>query len=412
MEKVLSNFKTFIKGEKVKTILPPLMAILAGLLVGFLTLVLFNPTKSLDGFLTLLTGGFSSQKAFAKTLSISAPLILTGLSVGIAYKCGLFNIGAAGQFVFGGFGALLAGIVWGWPWFACLFVAAIFGLLVGAIPGILKAYLNVNEVITTIMVNWITLYLVIVLIGNLPKMHAADISLKGETAKLKDVNVSALLPDWGLADIMSEKSMSIAFFIAIFIAIIVYIVVKKTTFGFKLTACGFNKHASQYAGINSKKYIVYVMLIAGTLSGIGGGLFYLQGAEIYKFGEAILPSQGFDGIAVALLGANNPMGIIFSSFFISYLKVGGSKLQPDFLSENIDMIISIILYFSALSLFFKNLLDRKKKREATLLREKQLESEKTLKFGVTDVDKLIDIETEEDLGNKEIKQSDKLKEVK
>ncbi|MBE9562307.1 MAG: ABC transporter permease, partial [Proteobacteria bacterium] len=345
MEKFLNNFKKIIGGEKVKGILPPLMAIIAGLLVGFVTLILFNPSESLSGFSTLLTGGFSSQKAFAKTLSTAAPLILTGLSVGIAYKCGLFNIGAAGQFLFGGFAALLAGLVWGWPWYACLLVAAVAGLIIGSIPGILKAYLNVNEVITTIMLNWITLYLVIVLVGNFRTMWASDVALKGETAKLKDVNVSGILPDWGLVDLMSEKSMSIAIIIAIIIAVVLYVIIKKTTFGFKLTACGFNKHASQYAGINSKKYIVYVMLIAGALSGIGGGLFYLQGRVILNYGTASLPSQGFDGIAVALLGANNPIGIIFSAFFISYLKVGGSKMQPEFLSENIDMIISIILYF-------------------------------------------------------------------
>ena len=388
IKKLLGSIKKLFSSEKSKALLPPLMAIAAGLLVGLITLIIFNPGEAFSGFGTLLTGGLGSKKDIAKVLATTAPLLMTGLSVGIAYKCGLFNIGAAGQFLFGGFASLLAGLVWGWPWYLCLLLAAVAGLIIGAIPGILKAYLNVNEVITTIMLNWITLYSVIVLVGNIKPMWHNSPAYKGKTEYLSQINKGAILPDWGLQNLMNEKGMSIAIFIAIVIAIVLFIVIKKTTFGFKLTSCGFNKHASQYAGIESKKYIVYVMLIAGALSGIGGGLFYLQGRVIMNYGIAMLPTEGFDGIAIALLGANNPIGIIFSSIFISFLKVGGSKMQPEFLSENIDMIISIILYFSALSLFFKNIIDRKKRREETEKRDKQLSDEKDKQFGTSEDESL------------------------
>lgn len=338
-----------------------LFAILVGLVVGLIILLISNPSQAFSGFLTILTGGFSDMKNVGQVLYYATPLIMTGLSVGFGKKTGLFNIGASGQFIVGAFAAVFVGVKFTFlpgPIHVtlCLIAAIVFGGLWGFVPGILKAKANVNEVISCIMMNYIGMYMVNFLV----KEYIFD-SLKNQSQRIAD---SAVLPQMGLNKIFSSgnsaSSVTIGIFLCIIIALLIYILLDKTTLGFELKACGLNKYASQYAGINENGNIVLSMVIAGALAGLGGAFLYLtaagKGIEVVD----VLAPEGFQGIPVALLGMNNPIGIIFSGLLISYLKVGGFMMQlHNFSPEVIDIIIAIIIYFSAFSLLVKLYLTKK-----------------------------------------------------
>ena len=289
-------------------------------------------------------------------LANAAPLVMTGLSVGFAFKTGLFNIGAAGQYTLGAFGALYCAIVLQLPWYLCLLAAMIFGALWGAIPGIFKAYLNINEVITAIMFNWIGLYMVNDIMYGKGKSVMYDLTTT-KTYSLRKVAPQSMIPSCGMSDLFGKlQSVTIAIFIAIFFAIVIYIVLNKTTFGYELRACGFNKNAAKYAGINDKRNIILSMMIAGALAGVGAGLYYLSTvAEWNPQVSTALPAMGFNGISAALLACSNPIGTIFSSLFISYITVGGTKLSTQYYTKEIaDVITALIIYLCAFSLLFKN----------------------------------------------------------
>ncbi|MEG2701314.1 MAG: ABC transporter permease, partial [Clostridia bacterium] len=319
------------------------------------------------GFGRIITTGATDIEKFAKVLYQSAPLMLCGLSVAFAFKTGLFNIGASGQYTVGAFCALTAAIQLQLPWYAGLLVAMIGGAIWGAIPGICKALFNVNEVITSIMFNWIGMYLVNMMIVNMPMMLAnawGKSSIKDRTAALKDANPSAILPKLGLNELMNSSYINSGIFIAGGVAIIIWVVLQKTTFGFELKACGYNRNASRYAGINAKRNIILSMVIAGALSGLAGGVYYLSGTGQYTLVKNLL-SMGFNGIPVALLASSHPLGVIFSALFISYIQVGGDALQPYFIKENIDIIIASIIYLSAFALLMKELISKLILRKST-----------------------------------------------
>ncbi len=329
-------------------------AIGIGLIFGLILLVIFKADKSLYGFSQILLTGFGSSAKFAKVLYQAAPLIMTGLSVGFAFKTGLFNIGASGQYMLGMFMALYSGIVWQFPWYLALVMAMIGGALWGAMPGIFKAFFNVNEVITSIMFNWIGLFAVNVFFANTPVVLADyyGASNPDRTANMEAANKAAIIPKWGLDSLFDSTYMNISIFMAVLLAIVIYYILNRTTFGYELKACGFNRNASVYAGINAKRNIVLSMVIAGALSGFGGGLYFLSGTAQYTI-EKLLAAMGFNGIPVALLATSNPLGIIFSALFISYIQVGGEAMQPEFAKEIVDIIISVIIYLSAFALLLK-----------------------------------------------------------
>ncbi len=341
--------------QAVTSLLASLLSITVGLLVGLGLLTILNAPYALSGFGKILTTGVASTEKLAKTLYQAMPMMLCGLSVAFAFKTGLFNIGAAGQYTMGAFCALTAAIALQQPWYVALLCAIVGGAILGAVPGICKALFNVNEVITSIMFNWITMYAVNLTINNMPVMltnYWSKSSIKDRTAALADANPSALLPKGGLDTLMNSNYINIGIFIAIIVAVLIWMVLQKTVLGYELKACGYNRHASQYAGINAKRNIVLSMVISGALAGLGGGLYYLSGTGQYTLVKSLL-GMGFNGIPVALLASSNPIGVIFSSLFISYIQVGGDALQPHFIKENIDIIISAIIYLSAFALLMK-----------------------------------------------------------
>ena len=345
------------------SILASLISICVGLVVGLILLFVLNSKAAGGAFISLITTGFRSSDKFAKVLYQAAPLIMTGLSVGFAFKTGLFNIGATGQYTVGSAMALIGAIQFQLPWYACLLLALIGGAIWGIFPGLFKAQFNVNEVITSIMFNWIAMFAVNLTINNLPMMLAKywGGAQMDRTANLAQANPGALIPRVGLDVLMKSNYMNISIFIALIFAVIAWIILSKTTFGYELKACGYNRNASIYAGINAKRNIVLSMVIAGAFAGMGGGLYFLAGTGQYTLLKQLL-AAGFNGIPVALLASSNPIGTIFSAFFVSYIQVGGDAMQPDFVKEIIDIIISVIIYLAAFALLTRDLLSRRNLR--------------------------------------------------
>ncbi len=358
------------------TCLAACVCVVIGLVIGFIVLTVLSwnslatagePFTFADvvtqaynsGFKQILLGGFyrlPSPRQLRSEIALTVPLILCGLSVGFAFKTGLFNIGAAGQYTLGAFGALVCAIVLKCPWYVCLLGAMLFGALWGAIPGIFKAYLNINEVITSIMFNWIGLYAVNTLCygnGTSPLYNAKTT----KTWALKGLYDQAVIPDLkelGATYLVSPAT--IAIFIAILAAVVLSVVLSRTTFGYELKACGYSKTAARYAGINEKRNIILSMAISGGLAGLGAGLYYLSGvAEWQPLVSTALPSMGFDGISVALLAASNPIGIIFSALLIAHITTGGGMMSANlFPPEIADVISGIIIYLCAFMMLFKN----------------------------------------------------------
>ena len=336
------------------------MAIVVGLLFGLLILLVSNREQAFPAFLTILVGGFADgTKGIGQELYYAIPIIMTGLSVGFAFKTGLFNIGASGQFTCGAFAAIYIGIKCaflpaGIHWLVALLGAMAAGAIWGMGPGILKAFANVNEVITSIMMNYIGIYLV-----NMTIVKTIYDPLKNQT---KPVASSAIIPKAGLDKLFNSNNLNIGIIIAVLMVIVIYILLHKTTFGYELKSCGQNKAASKYAGINEKKTIVLSMMIAGGLAGLGGGLLYLSGSGKYLQVLDVLAPEGFSGISVALLGMSHPIGILFAGLFIAHITVGGFNIQLySFVPEVIDMIIAAIIYCGAFALLFKNLINKNKK---------------------------------------------------
>lgn len=381
------------RADSLKTVASSLISILIGIIFGGVLLFivsLFNsdtmsPTTAWEGFRIVLAGIFNTgrdldaggvltfgfnSRLFGDMLFRATPLIMTGLSVALAYKTGLFNIGAPGQYLMGTMSAIVVAlsldtskIPAGLVWILAFLTAAVAGALWGCIPGFFKAFLNVNEVITSIMTNWIAANLVTIIFDNSKFRNMTDYGKVGYTLKLNSNGVAS--PKMGLDKLLGGSNANVGIVIAIVIAIFIYIMISKTTFGYELKACGSNKFAAKYAGMNEKRNIVLSMAIAGALSGIGAALYYLQGdIEFFWNTSMTLPNEGFNGIPVALLAICNPIGTVFAGLFMAYLTISGNQLSA-FTPYNeymASIIVAVIVYLSAFSLFFKGLLDKKKNR--------------------------------------------------
>lgn len=338
-----------------------IFAIIVGLIIGLLILLIANPSKAFSGFGWILGGSLQSPKDIGNVLYYATPIIMTGLSVALAFRTSLFNIGASGQFIMGALGAVIVGVhgefLGGFQWVAAILASMVFGAFWALLPGILKAYYNVNEVISCIMTNYIGMYLVN-LIVKLTVYHKL-------TNRSLPVAAVANIPKMGLDKLFPGSMVNGGIVIALIISVMIYIMLNKTTFGFELKACGYNKDASRYAGINSKKSIILAMVISGALAGIGGGLLYLAGSGKYIYVEDVLAAEGFTGISVALLGMSHPIGTMFAGLFIAYITVGGSYMQlSGFVPEIIDIITATIIYFAAFAQILRGVLQRLRNRKA------------------------------------------------
>ena len=384
---------SFWHKDSTRSVIASLLSILIGLLVGaVLILIVGVSNKSLglksawEGIRLVLFGLFSTGRDASGALTFgfnptsignmlfrATPLILTGLSVATAFKTGLFNIGAPGQYLAGTCATLF--IALSIPseqvspviiWLLAFLGGMAAGALWGAIPGMLKALLNINEVIACIMTNWIAANVVTWLfdISNLKNM--VENTKSGYIYKTTYNNVAT--SKLGLDKLFPNSQVNAGILVAILFAIGMYILMNKTTLGYELKACGMNRHSARYAGIRDKRNIVLSMAIAGGLAGGGAALYYLSGnTEFFWSTYQTLPAEGFNGIPVALLAVNNPIAVIFTAIFMSVLDIAGLQLTNlTAYNEYItDVIIAAIVYLSAFSLVIRMLLDgRKKKRKS------------------------------------------------
>ncbi|MBO4415388.1 MAG: ABC transporter permease [Lachnospiraceae bacterium] len=378
-----------------KSVLSSLISIMIGLVFGAIVVFIVGICKNTISFKgawegvrliflgVLSTGrdavgglswGFNAPN-LGNILFRSTPVILTGLSVAVAFKTGLFNIGASGQYLMGTLTSLAialsipSSVVPAWIIWILAFVGAIAaGALWGAIPGLLKAFLNINEVIACIMTNWIAANLVTWFFDGSSFCNIEEYGKTGYIYKTSHNGVETV--KLGLDKIFPGSQANAGFLIAVLFAVGMYVMMNKTTLGYQLKACGANRHAARYAGIKDKRNIVLSMAIAGGLAASGSALYWLAGnTEFFWSTYQSLPSEGFNGIPVALLALNNPIGVVFAGLFMAMLNIVGMQLsQLTAYNEYItDVIIAVIVYMSAFSLVIRMWLNgRKKKREKIL----------------------------------------------
>ena len=363
---------SLIRKDGVQTLLASLACVLGGLLVGYLVLLIIEPSGAFDAIVAVMTSFFRfpgalKMKYFGQTLVRTVPLLLCALSVLFAYKVGMFNIGVAGQYVAGACAALYAGLAWNLPWYLCLLIGMAAGALLGALAGALKTWCNVNVVISGIMLNWIVLYLTNLILTEVKSPNSPF------TKTLQGTNPDALLPTLGLGALFgNEKSVTIALPLAIVVAVVIWIVLNKTKFGYELKATGNNYHAAKYCGMKENRNIILTMVISGALAGLGAGLLYLTGIEEWETTISSVPAMGFNGIAVAFLGGLNPIGSILSAFFIRYITLGGGNVDLQvYCSQISGLISSLIIYLCAFVGFFRFFIQNRirksdEKKEAAL----------------------------------------------
>ena len=384
------KWMALMEKDGAKSVASSLISILIGLLVGCtivvisgLTSAALGPSSVWDGIRLVLGGILSTGRDAAGNLSFgfnaanvgnmlfrATPLILTGLSVAVAFKTGLFNIGAPGQYLMGTAATLVAALsipTASVPapvvWLLAFLSGILAGALWGAIPGLLKAMLNINEVLACIMTNWIAANLVTwVFDGSVWR----NLEENGKTSYVyKTARNGVETAKWGLDALFPGSQVNWGIVIAIVLAVVVYIFITKTTMGYELVCCGSNRHAARYAGINDKRNIVLSMAIAGGLAGAAASLYYLSGnTEFYWSTYQALPAVGFNGIPVALLAASNPIAIIFTGCFMSMLNIAGQQLTnlTGYNEYITDVIIAAIVYLSAFSLVIKMLISGRRKR--------------------------------------------------
>lgn len=353
--------KSIWANETLQTLVASVFCIILGLLVGYVVLLVINPAGATRAITSILKNFLYFPRPevaleyFGSTLAKSAPLLMCTLSVLFAYKVGLFNIGASGQYTVGAGFALYFAIHFNAPWWICLLLAMIGGALMGAIAGALKAYRNVNEVIACIMLNWISLYAVNTVLTQVKESGTTY------TLPLRTNNPGALIPHMGLQHLFAEnRYVTIAIPLSVIFAILVWVCLEKTKLGYELKATGLSVNAARYAGMKEKKNMILTMAISGGLAGLGAGFLYLSGIEQWSCSQTAVPGMGFNGIAAAFLGGIHPIGAIFSSFFIQHITSGGAYVDKMvYCSQISDLIAAIIIYFCGFVLFFKHCMKRR-----------------------------------------------------
>ena len=355
-----------LKKDWVQSLISSIICIVIGLFIAFLVLVIIEPSGAFESIMNVIKNFFwfkspsTRLKYFGETLVKTVPLLMCALAVLFSYKVGLFNIGTPGQYCAGICAALYAALKWQWGWVPCVLFAMLAGAFLAAIVGFLKAYLNVNEVISGIMLNWIVLYFTNATLTAVKNPSSKD------TLTIASVNKSALLPTLGLDKLFNDKYVTIAIPIAIIIAVVIMIILDKTKFGYELKATGINKDAAKYCGMMEKNNIIITLVISGALAGLGAAFYYLTDFEQWAVTSSTVPAMGFNGIAATFLGGLNPIGTIFASYFIQHITAGGAFVDLSKYSSQItDLISALIIYLCAFVLFMKSEMNKMiKKSEA------------------------------------------------
>ncbi len=352
--------KNLLKRDGVQSLIASLLCVVLGLLIGYIVLLIINPAGAGEAISTVIKNFLTYKKPetqmkyFGNTLVRTAPLLMCSLSILFAYKAGLFNIGAAGQYCAGAGMALYAALAWHMPWWLCMIMAMLGGALLGVISGLLKSYCNVNEVISGIMLNWITLYVVNILLTNVKEAASPY------TMPVAHVNGGAIIPSLGLGKLFNNNQyVTLAIPLAILIAVGIHILLEKTRLGYELKATGNNKNAAKYCGMAERRNLILTLAIGGALAGLGAAMLYLTGYEQWQCSQSSVPAMGFNGIAAAFLGGLNPIGTILASFFIQHITIGGAYVDKTMYCAQVsDLISAIIIYLCGFVLFMKYAMNR------------------------------------------------------
>ena len=371
--------KNIWKNNGIQSLLASLACVVLGMLLGYIVLLFINPDGAGEAVATIIKNFLTysrpetQAKYFGNTLVKTAPLLMCALAILFAYKVGLFNIGVAGQYCAGIAVSLYAALAWHWGWLPCMLLAMLGGAVLGTISGLLKSYCNVNEVISGIMLNWITLYLTNMLLTKVKE------DTSPYTYVLQHNNPSAVLPSLGLGRFFNNNQyVGLAIPLAVLIAIVVWVVLEKTRFGYELRATGNNKNAAKYCGMAEKRNIILTLAISGMLAAMGASMLYLTGYEQWQCSTSSVPGMGFNGIAAAFLGGLNPIGTILASFFIQHITAGGAYVDKSMYCAQIsDLISAIIIYLCGFVLFMKYAMNSAiaRKEEKALLKAKEKEPE-------------------------------------
>ncbi|QBP41436.1 ABC transporter permease [Paenisporosarcina antarctica] len=345
--------------NRIVNILVPVISVILGLLVGAIVM-LVSGYDPIAGYSALWNGIFGDVYTMGETIRQITPYILAGLAVAFAFRTGLFNIGVEGQLIVGWFAAAYVGVAFDLPKMIhlplAILAAAAAGALWGFIPGLLKARFKVHEVIVTIMMNYVALHTTNALVR--------AISDGGDNTG--PINPNASLRSDFLANMTDFSRLHYGIIIALVMVLVMYIILEKTTLGFELKAVGLNQHASEYAGMNVNKNIILAMVISGAFAGLGGAMEAL-GTFGFASVKGGFTGIGFDGIAVALLGANTPLGIIFGATLFGSLKYGATNMpnEAGIPEEIVSIVIAIIIFFVASGYVIRLLVQRfSKNKEA------------------------------------------------
>ncbi|MBQ7729663.1 MAG: ABC transporter permease [Spirochaetales bacterium] len=346
------------KRPGIQSFISSLICIILGLFIAFIVLLIINPSGAFSSIMNVIKNFFwfrnpaSRLKYFGETLAKTVPLLMCALAVLFSYKVGLFNIGSPGQYCAGICASIYAALNWNWGWLPCLLFAMVAGAALASIVGVLKAYLNVNEVISGIMLNWICLYFTNAVLTPVKNPTGKD------TLTIASVNKGGLIPSLGLDKLFNDKYVTIAIPLAIIIAVVIMIILEKTKFGYELRATGLNKNAAKYCGMMEKRNIIVTLVISGALAGMGAGFYYLTDFEQWAVTSSTVPGMGFNGIAATFLGGLNPIGTIFSSYFITHITAGGAFVDlTKYSSQITDLISALIIYLCGFVLFMKTFMN-------------------------------------------------------
>jgi general nucleoside transport system permease protein len=305
----------------------PVLATFAALAVGAIMLLILR-VSPVEAYSALWEGAFGSANAVAETLVKATPLLLVGLGICIAFRANVINIGGEGQMIIGGIFATQIGLVFvDWPGWLVIVVAIAAGFVGGAIwggiPGLLKAYFNVNEILSTVMMNAIAVQIMNFMLRG-PMIDPAQAELASKIPQ-----TARLLEAFRLPRLVPTR-LHLGFLIAVVLAILVYILLWRTTLGYRIRAVGQNPHASRYGGIRVRQRIVIALLLSGAFAGLAGAIqVYGVNYRMITDGSAsgFTGSAGFNGIVAALFGQLHPIGTIPASIFFGALLVGANKMQ-------------------------------------------------------------------------------------
>ena len=350
------NVNRVLQSDKFLKFSSSFSSLILGILAGFIILMSINTENSVLALGYLFTSGFADSSSTAEVLYRTTPILMTGLAFAFAYKAKLINLGVPGQFAIGSFVAIVLALN-GLPWYLNIIFAFLGGALWGLLPGLMKVYFNMTEIVSSVMFDWIAVTIIFISLSNMTKLLNAS---QTGTLSIAAINSSGVIPSLGLEN--WDSNLSIAIFIAVILAAATHTALYKTKLGYEIRAYASNASVSKAVGISEKRVILNTFLISGGLAGIGGALMYLApySYEGYALTYTALPHEGIIGLAVAILAFNNPLFCIITALIFSYLSTSSENLMSlGYSGANVSFIIGFIIYFGSFGVILNRWIRKK-----------------------------------------------------